>query len=124
VSWEEDDAEEYEFDCAWFDHLFAWQRLLDSVGLIRYNTSGNEIEQQRLRTYGALLMLADKRWATAEEIEEAAELHEGKTEDILIGLEAMRELEITMFDDGILCFRLTDFGKAWAELLLMEQQGD
>lgn len=114
-----EEDEESEFDFIWFDHLFSWQRLLDNVGLIQHDTMGSEIEEQRARTYGALLMLADERWATVEEIEEAAEIYDGKMEDVLIGLYHMREVEMTMFDDGVLCYRLTQFGKSWAGLILL-----
>jgi hypothetical protein len=115
-----DDEEDVEFNYAWFEHIYAWNRLLDAAGFIRYDTMGSDIERARERTYAALLMLADGAWATAEEVEDAAETG-SDMEEVLIGLTYLREVETTMFDDGVMCFRLTSFGKAWAELMLLPE---
>lgn len=104
----------------WFEHLYAWNRLLDDAGYIDYKFV--DTETKRVRTYAALLMLADGQWATAEEIEAAAELGDGLMEDVLIGLYHMREVDVEMFDDGEMCYQLTDFGRRWANLLLLEEE--
>lgn len=117
------DGDDNGFNRIWFDHLYAWNRLLDEGGYVDYLFM--DTETKRLRTYGALLMLADDRWATAEEIEEAAELGDGCMESVLIGLSYLREVEVEMFDDGELAYQLTDFGRTWANLLTTEhEQGE
>lgn len=117
--------DEEDFDYYWFEHLYAWNRILDKAGCIDSGGAGYyfmDTETKRLRTYSALLMLADNRWATAEEIEEAAEVGDGNMESILIGLSYLREVEVEMFDDDELCFQLTEFGKSWGSMFLFEHE--
>jgi hypothetical protein len=109
-----------DFDYHWFEHLYAWNRLLDKAGYVDYQFM--DTETKRLRTYAALLMLADDRWATVDEVEQAAELGDGSMEGVLIGLSYMREVVVELFDDGELCYQLTDFGRSWANMLLMEHE--
>lgn len=108
------------FNRHWFDHLFAWNCLLDEAGYVDYLFM--DTESKRLRTYAALLMLADNQWVTANEVEAAAEIGDGSMEGVLIGLSYMREVEVTMFDDDELCYQLTDFGRTWASLLVTEYE--
>lgn len=113
-------ADDDNFDYHWFEHLFAWNRLLDDGCYIDYLFM--DTETKRLRTYAALLMLADDRWATAEEIEEAADIGDGNMEAVLIGLSRLREVDVEMFDDGELCFQINDYGRSWANMLMLERE--
>lgn len=72
------------------------------------------MEEKRRLMYEALLMQASGRWATVEEIEEMAD--QQNMEPVLDGLVHMRELERNQFDDGIKCYRLTEFGSRFASI--------
>lgn len=110
------------FDSYWMEHLYSWNRLLDDAGYVDYQFM--DTESKRLRTYAALLMLANDQWATAEDIEAAAEIGDGAMEGVLIGLSYLREVEVTMFDDSELCYQLTDLGRTWAEMLTLENESE
>jgi hypothetical protein len=75
------------------------------------------MEQERCLTYEALLMQADGRWATADEIVELTD--QPNLDGVLEGLVYMCELEMEMFDDGVPCFRLTDFGARFASGMVL-----
>lgn len=75
-------------------------------------TMEQEMEQERCLTYEALLMQASDRWATSREIEQVS--GQSDLTSVLDGLVNLRELEITMFDDDVPCYRLTEFGHAFA----------
>lgn len=112
------DDDDYEYTKTWFNHLYAWNRLLDSAGYVDHKFMGTE--EKRVRTYAALLMLADDNWATAAEIEAAAELGDGDIDSVLEGLSYLREVDIDVSDDGDLICKLTKFGRAWASALVAE----
>lgn len=110
--------DEYEYIKIWFEHLYQWNKLLETSGYVNYKSMN--IEQMRVMTYAALLMLADGVYATASEIEDAAGLESGNMEDVLIGLTYMREVKAEIFDDGEIGYTLTPFGKRWASTLVAE----
>lgn len=75
------------------------------------------MEEERKGIYEALLMQADNRWATTDEIEEVVGRND--LDPVLDGLVYMRELEATMFDDGVACYRLTKFGERFASGMII-----
>jgi len=114
------DDEDPEYVSAWFEHYYSWNRLLASAGYIDYKFMN--LEEKRVRTYAALLMLADGCWATAEDVSDASELGNGDMESALIGLSYLREVEVEMNDNGDMIYQLTKFGKAWASALVAEYE--
>jgi predicted transcriptional regulator with HTH domain len=76
-------------------------------------------EQKRNHFYEALLMEAQDRWATVEDVNRSLVYVEPKTEGYLDGLVHLREVEVQTFDDGVKAYKMTEFGKRWAEMMLL-----
>lgn len=114
----EDDDNEYVK--VWFDHIYAWNRVLDSAGYIDYKYM--DTETKRLRTYAALRVLACDSWATAADVEAIADIGDGDMECVLLGLSYMNEVVVELLDTGDLGFQLTKFGDTWASALLAEYE--
>lgn len=76
-------------------------------------------EQRRKEFYEALLLEAQDRWATVEEIQATCNYHEPRARAFLEGLVHMREVKAQTFDDGIRAYKLTKFGKRWAGMFML-----
>jgi hypothetical protein len=85
----------------------------------RFDDPEMSTEQKRNHFYEALLMEAQDRWATVEDVNRSLVYVEPKTEGYLDGLVHLREVEVQTFDDGVKAYKMTEFGKRWAEMMLL-----
>lgn len=105
-----------EVDAEWMEVHSLWVYLLDSYGFLVFE-SVFDVEAIREKVYAAFLFYQD-RWATADEVNEIAEIDYGDMESLLTGLSQMGELNMTLFDDGIPCYKLTQYGVLTADSFL------